>query len=246
MIRLTDIWRTYAVGANQVHALAGVSEEIRRGEHVAIMGPSGSGKSTLLNVIGLLDRPTRGSYALGGREVAGLDDAELARIRREEIGYVFQSYHLVARLDARRNVELPMLLAGVPRAERRRRAEAALAAVDLQARIDHRPAELSGGERQRVAIARATILRPRVLLADEPTGNLDRRSGQQVLKLLEDLRAGGLTLIVVTHDIEVARRAERVLLLEDGLIVRRLAGAGLQDLAAALAAVGIESGDGRR
>ncbi len=238
MIRLAGIWRTYVVGGREVHALAGVDERIERGEHVAVMGPSGSGKSTLLNVIGLLDRPTRGSYELDGREVSRLGEAELARARREEVGYVFQAYHLVPRLDARRNVELPMLLAGVPRRERRERAEAALAAVDLGDRLDHKPSEMSGGERQRVAIARATILRPRLLLADEPTGNLDRRSGEQVLELLARLRAGGLTLVVVTHDIDVARRAQRVLIMEDGRVARRLSGAEVQGLAEALSAAG--------
>ena len=238
MIRLEGVWRTYVVGGREVHALAGVDEEIRAGEHVAVMGPSGSGKSTLLNVIGLLDRPTRGSYRLEGRETSGLEENELARLRREAVGYVFQSFHLIPRLDARGNVELPLVLAGVPRAERRERAEAALVAVGLADRIAHKPAELSGGERQRVAIARATILRPSVLLADEPTGNLDRASGDAVLDLLDALHADGLTLIVVTHDVEVARRAERALLLDDGRVARRLAGAELTHLASALAALG--------
>jgi putative ABC transport system ATP-binding protein len=234
VIRLEDVWRTYQVGAGELHALAGITEHIRAGEHVAIMGPSGSGKSTLLNLIGCLDRPTRGSYLLDGREVARLDELELSRVRREMIGYVFQSYHLVERLDGQGNVELPLVFAGVPRAERRQRAAAALERVGLAKRASHRPAEMSGGERQRVAIARATIMAPRVLLADEPTGNLDGASGQQVLALLEELNAGGLTLIVVTHDPEVARRAQRVIILEDGRIVRRLPGAELVSLAAAL------------
>ncbi|MCP3914377.1 MAG: ABC transporter ATP-binding protein [bacterium] len=234
MIELVDVWRTYDVGAEKLHALAGVQETIDTGEHVAIMGPSGSGKSTLLNVIGCLDRPTAGSYRLNGREVAGLGEDELARVRREEIGYVFQSHHLVERLDAVANVELPMTFAGVARSERRPRAMEALIEVRLQDRASHRPSELSGGQRQRVAIARATILRPRVLLADEPTGNLDRTSGEQVLDLLGGLNAGGITLLVVTHDVEVARRAQRVLILEDGRIVHRCAGRDLTSLADAL------------
>ncbi len=231
MITLEGIWRTYRVGGLELHALAGIDEEIESGEHVAIMGPSGSGKSTLLNLIGCLDRPTRGSYRLGDREVAQLDERELAAVRRDLIGYVFQSYHLVARLDALANVELPLVFAGVPRAERRRRAAEALEAVALSDRARHRPSELSGGQCQRVAIARATIMRPQVLLADEPTGNLDRAAGRQVLELLERLNREGLALIVVTHDPEVARRASRVILLEDGRVVRRMPGSALTTVA---------------
>lgn len=235
MIRLTDVWRTYQLGEETLHALAAVSLEIRDGEHVAVMGPSGSGKSTLLNLIGLLDRPTRGRYELDGQEVSRLSDDELSRVRRERIGYVFQSYHLVARLDATANVELPMLFAGVARDARRERARAALAEVGLEKRLHHRPAQMSGGERQRVAIARATILRPTVLLADEPTGNLDRASGTLVLELLERLNKAGMTLIVVTHDLDVARRAARVLILEDGRVVNEMPGSALVSLADALA-----------
>lgn len=235
MIRLTDVWRSYRLGEETLHALAGVTEEIQDGEHVAVMGPSGSGKSTLLNLIGLLDRPTRGRYELDGREVADLSDAELSRVRRERIGYVFQAYHLVARLDAQANVELPLLFAGLARSERRERARAALLDVGLEKRLHHRPAQLSGGERQRVAIARATVLRPTVLLADEPTGNLDRASGTLVLELLERLNRAGMTLIVVTHDLDVARRAERVLILEDGRVVNQMPGRELVSLADALA-----------
>ncbi len=238
MIRLTDIWRTYELGGEALHALAGVDETIAAGEHVAIMGPSGSGKSTLLNLIGLLDRPTRGRYELEGREVSSLSDGQLSRVRRERIGYVFQAYHLVSRLDALGNVELPMVFADAPVSERRERATRALLDVGLEKRIHHRPAQLSGGERQRVAIARATVMRPGVLLADEPTGNLDRASGAVVLELLEKLNATGMTLLVVTHDAEVARRAQRVLILEDGRVVNRLRGAELVDLAAALAGRG--------
>ncbi len=236
LIELEDVWRTYRMGEEEVHALAGVSERIEPGEHVAIMGPSGSGKSTLLNLLGCLDRATSGRYRLEGREVQGLADAELSRVRQETIGFVFQSYHLVPRLDAAGNVELPLVLAGVPRKERRRRAQEALRAVGLEARARHLPAELSGGQRQRTAIARATIMGPRLLLADEPTGNLDSASGAQVLDLLAEKSRAGLTLIVVTHDAAVARRADRILLLADGRIVRRLAGADVAEIAPLLAA----------
>ena len=238
MIRLDDIWRTYDVGDQKLHALAGVSEHIVAGEHVAIMGPSGSGKSTLLNIIGCLDRPTGGSYRFDGREVAGLSEDELSAVRREGVGYVFQSYHLIERLDAAGNVELPMIFASVAPRERRERVAEALEAVGLTDRAHHRPSELSGGQRQRVAIARATIQHPRVLLADEPTGNLDRASGAQVLGLLDRLNAEGLTLITVTHDALVARRADRVLLLEDGRIVRTVSGSELTTL---IEALGIEA-----
>jgi putative ABC transport system ATP-binding protein len=237
VIRLEGIWRTYTVGGRDLHALADIDEHIETGEHVAIMGPSGSGKSTLLNIIGCLDRPTRGSYVLDGREVGTLDEEELALVRREAIGYVFQAYHLVPRLDATGNVELPLTIAGVPRAERKQRVAAALDAVGLADRATHRPNAMSGGERQRVAIARATIMQPGVLLADEPTGNLDRNSGQQVLELLEKLNKEGLTLVVVTHDAEVARLADRVILLEDGRIARRMPGAALTNLTEALRGV---------
>jgi len=225
VIRLEHVSRAFQVGETVVHALADVSEHVAPGEHVAIMGPSGSGKSTLLNVVGCLDRPTSGSYFLDGREVSRLDDAELTEVRRHLIGFVFQAFHLVPRLTAAENVELPMVFAGVPRAERRTRVRAELAAVGIATRADHRPDQLSGGERQRVAIARAMIMRPRVLLADEPTGNLDSASGAQVLDLLAELRRQGLTLVVVTHDPGVARRAERVVVMRDGRIARRLAAA---------------------
>lgn len=225
MIRLEQVARVFHVGDTDVHALADITEHIRQGEHVAIMGPSGSGKSTLLNVLGCLDRPTSGSYRLDGREVAQLDDAALTDVRRHLLGFVFQSFHLVPRLTATENVELPMTFAGVPRAERRARAAAGLAAVGLAGRTDHRPDQLSGGERQRVAIARAMVMQPRVLLADEPTGNLDSRSGAQVLELLDRLHDDGLTLVVVTHDPKVAQHADRVLVMVDGRIARRLAAA---------------------
>jgi putative ABC transport system ATP-binding protein len=216
--------RVFDVGGRPVHALQEVSEEVAKGEHVAVMGPSGSGKSTLLHILGCLDRPSSGSYWFEGREVEKLDDAELTLLRRHRIGFVFQFFHLVPRLTARENVELPMLFAGVPLAARRERADAALLQVGLQPRADHRPDQLSGGERQRVAMARAVVMGPSLLLADEPTGNLDSASGQQVLEMLEGLRAAGLTLIVVTHDPRVARRADRVLSMMDGRVVARARG----------------------
>jgi putative ABC transport system ATP-binding protein len=231
VIRLEHVSRIFRVGETQVHALDDVSEHIRGGEHVAIMGPSGSGKSTLLNVVGCLDRPSSGSYRLDDREVAELDDAALTQARQRLIGFVFQSFHLVPRLTAAENVELPMVFADVARAERGERVSASLASVGLSGRAGHRPDQLSGGERQRVAIARAMVMRPRVLLADEPTGNLDSASGRQVLELLERLNREGITLVVVTHDPGVARRAGRILLMTDGRIARRVApeaiGAGL-------------------
>ncbi len=227
MIRLDRVSRTFLVGDQPVHALVEVSETIGAGEYLSLMGPSGSGKSTLLNVLGCLDRPTSGSYALDGREVQRLSDAELTAIRRHTIGFVFQFFHLVPRLTAAGNVELPMVFAGVPPRERAQRVAAALAAVGLTDRAHHKPEQLSGGQRQRVAIARAIIMRPRLLLADEPTGNLDSASGEQVIALLEELNAQGLTLIVVTHDPNVARRAQRVLVLADGRIVERVRGSEL-------------------
>jgi putative ABC transport system ATP-binding protein len=236
VIRLEKVSRTFEVGDRPVHALVEVSEHVAAGEHVAIMGPSGSGKSTLLNLLGCLDRPTSGSYFLDGREVSRLDDGELTRVRRHMIGFVFQFFHLVGRLTALENVELPMVFAGVERKERRQRAAAALAAVGLSDRADHRPAQLSGGERQRVALARATVMHPSILLADEPTGNLDTASGRQVLDLLEDLNRSGLTLIVVTHDPAVARRAGRILVLVDGRIVRRVPGTEVAEVVATLLA----------
>ncbi|MBW2232559.1 MAG: ABC transporter ATP-binding protein [Deltaproteobacteria bacterium] len=231
MIRVEDVWRTYEMGDEELHALRAVTEEIADGEHVAIMGPSGSGKSTLLNIIGCLDSPTRGRYQLDGREVASLDSDELAHVRLNRIGFIFQSFHLVPRLTALENVELPMIFAGIPPSERRKRAEAALDAVGLSPWAGHRPSELSGGQKQRVAISRATIMGPGLLLADEPTGNLDTRSGNQVLNLLDHLNDEGKTLLVVTHDPNVARRADRVLILRDGEIIRRVEGSSVTELA---------------
>jgi putative ABC transport system ATP-binding protein len=237
MIRLTRISRSYDVGGEAVHALADVTEDVETGEYLSIMGPSGSGKSTLLHVIGCLDRPSAGRYELDGRDVSQLDDTELSLLRRHAIGFVFQFFHLVPRLTARENVELPMVFAGVDPAERRERALGRLRAVGLEARAAHRPDQLSGGERQRVALARATVLAPKVLLADEPTGNLDTASGRHVLELLEQMNASGLTLIVVTHDPAVARRARRVLVLMDGRIVYRGPGSRIHEAVEKLAAV---------
>jgi len=236
MIRLVDISRTFEVGGEPVHALQEVTETITAGDHVAIMGPSGSGKSTLLNILGCLDRPDRGTYELDGRDVSRLDESELSLVRRHTIGFVFQFFHLVPRLTALENVELPMVFAGLQPVERRARAVARLKAVGLEARAAHRPDQLSGGERQRVALARATVLEPKVLLADEPTGNLDSASGRQVLEILQHMNAEGLTLVVVTHDPGVARRARRVLVLNDGRIVHRGEGARIQDAIEALSA----------
>ncbi|HEX6864721.1 MAG TPA: ABC transporter ATP-binding protein, partial [Thermoanaerobaculia bacterium] len=224
MIRLEGVSRTYLLGHEPVHALVDITEHIEPGEHVAIMGPSGSGKSTLLNVVGCLDRPDQGTYWLNGREVGQLSDDELTDVRRHTIGFVFQSFHLVPRLTAAENVELPMLFAGLSRSERRQRVAAALQSVGLADRAGHRPNELSGGERQRTALARATIMGPRLLLADEPTGNLDTASGKQILDLLDRMNGEGITLIVVTHDPNVARRADRIIVLVDGRIARRVQG----------------------
>jgi putative ABC transport system ATP-binding protein len=219
MIRLSGIERVFRVGDEEVHALRGVNLEIARGEYLSLMGPSGSGKSTLLNVIGLLDRPNAGRYELDGRDVTGLDDDALSRVRREKIGFVFQFFHLVARLTAEQNIELPMVLAGIDPAERRRRLERLLAQYGLQARARHRPDQLSGGQCQRVAIARAMSMGPTVILADEPTGNLDRHAGQEVLTLLEGVHHDGGTVVVVTHDLEIGQRAHRRLRMVDGAIV---------------------------
>ena len=219
MISLRDIERTFEVGTEKVHALRGVSLEIRDGEHIALVGPSGSGKSTLLHILGCLDRPSAGVYAFDGRDVGSWSEEERSRLRQREIGFVFQFFHLLPRLTARANVELPMLFAGVPPPERSERARESLRAVGLAHREDHRPDQLSGGERQRVAIARAVVMGPRVLLADEPTGNLDRASAREVMALLEGLNGRGLTLVVVTHDPAIAERARRNVRLDDGRIV---------------------------
>ena len=217
-IQVQDLTKTYGRGENRVEALSKVSLDIEPGEWVSIIGPSGSGKSTLMNLLGLLDRPTSGSYALNGREVGRLGSGELARARRELVGFVFQSYNLLPRQSARRNVELPMVYAGVGGKERKKRALAALERVGLSERADHRPTELSGGQMQRVAVARALVNEPAFILADEPTGNLDSVSGAAILELFGELGNSGVTLVVVTHDSEVAEKADRVVEIRDGRI----------------------------
>jgi len=219
MIELQQISRVFQVGGEEVHALDDVNLTIRAGEYLSLMGPSGSGKSTLLNIVGLLDRPSSGRYVLDGRDTTLLDEHEQAAVRGRKVGFVFQSFHLVPRLSAFENVELPLLLAGVAATQRRERVDAALAAMNLADRANHRPDQLSGGQRQRIAIARATIMRPAVLLADEPTGNLDSTSGAEVIAVLEQLCVEGLTLVVVTHDADVGQRASRRLRMVDGRIV---------------------------
>ena len=217
-IELDGIERVFHLGDSVVHALAGVDLRIDAGEYIAVMGPSGSGKSTLLNVLGLLDRPDAGRYRLEGRDVTTLSADEQARVRSRRIGFVFQSFHLVPRLSAAENIALPMVLAGIVPRERDARVRAALAGFGLADRAGHKPDELSGGQRQRVAIARATVMQPALLLADEPTGNLDRATGDEVVRLLEQLNASGMTLLVVTHDAALGARARRRLLMEDGAI----------------------------
>ncbi|HEU4708756.1 MAG TPA: ABC transporter ATP-binding protein [Methylophilaceae bacterium] len=220
LIELSGIERTFTLGDSQVHALRDINLCISRGEYISVMGPSGSGKSTLLNMIGLLDRPDAGTYKLEGRDITTLDPNEQAKVRSERIGFIFQSFHLVPRLTAAGNVELPLTLAGVPAGERAKRVAQAMQEYGLAERAHHLPNQLSGGQRQRVAIARATILRPSVLLADEPTGNLDRATGEEVVRLLEKLNSGGMTLIVVTHDHDLGARARRRIRMEDGGIVQ--------------------------
>ncbi len=219
MIRLDSLTRTFQVGGQLVRALDHVDLDIEAGEYISIMGPSGSGKSTLLNVLGLLDTPTSGAYWLDGVNTSTMTDDQLAATRQSQIGFVFQSFHLVPRMTSVENVELPMLLAGLSPAERRERGRQALDGVGLADRVDHRPDQLSGGERQRVAIARAIVMQPKLLLADEPTGNLDTASGAEVVRIMEDLNVRGLTLIVVTHDSQIGERARRSLRLRDGRVV---------------------------
>jgi putative ABC transport system ATP-binding protein len=219
MIELSGIHRDFRVGDQIVHALDDVSLSIEAGGYVSIMGPSGSGKSTLLNLLGLLDRPSAGQYLLNGQDVTGLDDLAQARVRNREIGFVFQMFHLVPRLTAAENVALPLLLAGIDPAQRRERVDKVLADLGMSDRSHHKPEQLSGGQRQRVAIARAAVTEPRVLLADEPTGNLDHRSGQDVIRILEELNQRGITLIMVTHDPEMGQRARRQLHMMDGRLV---------------------------
>src|SRR5216110_1645396 len=218
LIETSDLWKTYVMGEEEIHALRGVSIAIDRGEYVAIMGPSGSGKSTLMNLIGCLDTPSKGSYVLNGQEVARMDDNELARIRNEEIGFVFQTFNLLPRATALHNVELPLVYAGVPAADRVQRAKLALDKVELSSRMTHRPNELSGGQRQRVAIARALVNNPSILLADEPTGNLDSKTGIEIMALFERLHDAGNTIILVTHEADIAAYAHRVISIRDGQV----------------------------
>jgi putative ABC transport system ATP-binding protein len=218
LIQTDDLWKTYEMGSTEVHALQGVSFKIARNEYVAIMGPSGSGKSTLMNLIGCLDTPTKGQYWLNGRLVSEMDDDELAHIRNKEIGFVFQTFNLLARATALHNVELPLIYSGVNSKERTERAKKSLQMVELSDRMDHKPNELSGGQRQRVAIARALVNNPSILLADEPTGNLDSQTGIEIMKLFDKLHSEGNTIILVTHERDIAEYAHRVISLRDGKI----------------------------
>jgi len=218
VIRTYDLWKTYVMGDQEIHAVSGVDIEIRRGEYVAIMGPSGSGKSTLMNLIGCLDSPTRGLYYLNGNLVSDMQDDELAHIRNKEIGFVFQTFNLLARASGLHNVELPLIYAGVPKEQRVERAKAALRAVDLESRMNHRPNELSGGQRQRVAVARALVNNPSILLADEPTGALDTATGNEIMTLFERLWQQGNTIVLVTHEPDIAHRARRVIHVRDGKV----------------------------
>ncbi len=218
VIRTYDLWKTYVMGDQEIHAVSGVDIEIRRGEYVAIMGPSGSGKSTLMNLIGCLDSPTKGLYYLNGNLVSEMEDDELAHIRNKEIGFVFQTFNLLARASALHNVELPLIYAGIPAQARLERAKTALRAVDLEARMHHKPNELSGGQRQRVAVARALVNNPSILLADEPTGALDSVTGNEIMALFERLWQQGNTIVLVTHEADIAMRAHRVIHIRDGKV----------------------------
>jgi putative ABC transport system ATP-binding protein len=216
LIETRDLWKTYQMGDELIHALRGISMQIERGEYIAIMGPSGSGKSTLMNLVGCLDTPSKGTYLLNGKEVSQMNDNELARIRNEEIGFVFQTFNLLPRATALHNVELPLIYAGVGKKDRIERAKTALDKVELTPRMHHRPNELSGGQRQRVAIARALVNNPSILLADEPTGNLDSKTGVEIMALFDRLHAGGNTIVLVTHEADIAAHAHRVVAIRDG------------------------------
>jgi putative ABC transport system ATP-binding protein len=220
MISVQELWKTYEMGAEKVHALRGVNLQIERNEYVAIMGPSGSGKSTLMNLIGCLDSPTSGKYWLNGHLVSDLDDDELARIRNKEIGFVFQTFNLLARATALHNVELPLIYNGTPADERIEKAKQALRMVDLESRMMHKPNELSGGQRQRVAIARALVNNPSIILADEPTGNLDSQTGNEIMALFDELHRKGNTIVLVTHEHDIAEYAHRVIHIRDGVVSR--------------------------
>ena len=220
LIETRDLWKTYQMGDEEIHALRGVSIAIERGEYVAIMGPSGSGKSTLMNLIGCLDTPSKGTYLLNGKEVSEMNDNELARIRNEEIGFVFQTFNLLPRATALHNVELPLVYAGMPKKDRLLQAKQAIDKVELTHRMSHKPNELSGGQRQRVAIARALVNNPSILLADEPTGNLDSKTGVEIMALFARLHQGGNTIILVTHEAEIAAYAHRVIAIRDGQVER--------------------------
>jgi putative ABC transport system ATP-binding protein len=222
LIETQDLWKTYTMGLEEIHALRNVSISIERGDYVAIMGPSGSGKSTLMNLIGCLDTPSRGQYLLNGNQVSNMNDNELARVRNEEIGFVFQTFNLLPRASALQNVELPLIYAGVPTGERSKRAQLALEHVDLADRMAHKPNELSGGQRQRVAIARALVNAPSILLADEPTGNLDSGTGAEIMALFSRLHQAGNTILVVTHEAEIADFARRAIYLRDGGIEKEV------------------------
>src|SRR5687767_3968341 len=218
LIETRDLWKTYIMGSEEIHALRGVSIQIQRGEYVAIMGPSGSGKSTLMNLIGCLDTPSKGTYQLNGKQVGEMNDNELARIRNEEIGFVFQTFNLLPRASALQNVELPLIYAGVNSKDRQARAKAAIDKVELTSRMTHRPNELSGGQRQRVAIARALVNDPSILLADEPTGNLDSKTGAEIMALFSRLHEAGNTIILVTHEADIAAFAHRAIHVRDGQV----------------------------
>jgi putative ABC transport system ATP-binding protein len=220
MIFTDDLWKTYEMGSEQVHALRGVNLRIERNEYVAIMGPSGSGKSTLMNLIGCLDSPSKGQYWLNQQRVSELTDDELARIRNKEIGFVFQTFNLLARATALHNCELPLIYAGMPTDERIERAKSALISVGMESRMNHKPNELSGGQRQRVAIARALVNRPSIILADEPTGNLDSQTGVEIMALFDRLHSEGNTIVLVTHEHDIAEYAHRIVFIKDGVIAR--------------------------